>query len=320
MRAIESRLAGGEIVLLDGGVGTELERRGAPMHDAVWCAAATRSHPGLLRGIHEDYIRAGAGVIIANTFASNRIMLEPAGLGAAFEAINRGAVEAALEARERAAGAASVAVAGSMSHRLPIRGNAPVMPSSGWAADCFAEMAETLAAAGVDLIVLEMMSNPDLACPAAAAAAATGLPVWIGFSARRGARGEPVPTMRPELGLAGMIRSVDPAWAPVAGIMHTNVDLTGPALAVLRGLFDGPTLAYPDSGYFEMPNWRFSDIVPPGEFAAAAKTWIDEQGVRIVGGCCGLGVSHISALAEMIAARGPGRRAAGTAPRRTDGP
>ena len=163
-------------------------------------------------------------------------------------------------------------------------------------------MAETLAAAGADLIVMEMMSNPDLARPAVAAALATGLPVWIGYSALRGEQGEPAPFLRPDLAFTDLIRAVPPSQASVAGIMHTHVDLTGPAVAVLRGFFDGPAMAYPDSGSFEMPNWRFEDAVSPAVLANAAQEWI-EGGVQVVGGCCGLGVEHVEALAEMIAAR-----------------
>ena len=302
MRTIERRLAAGEVILLDGGTGTELERRGAAMHDAVWCAAATLSHGGLLRTIHEDYVRAGASVIIANTYASNRLMLEPAGLGGEFEAINRRAVEVAREARDRAAGGAAVAVAGSMSHMLPMRHDPAWAPSPGRAVEYFSEMAETLAAAGVDLIIMEMMSNPDLARPALAAAHATGLPVWVGYSALRGEDGEPVPFLRTDLAFADLIGAAPPSQAAVAGVMHTHVDLTSPALAVLRGFFDGPNMAYPDSGFFEMPSWRFVDVIPPAKLAGAARAWI-EEGVQVVGGCCGLGVEHVEALAEMIASR-----------------
>ena len=303
MRFIERRLAAGDVILLDGATGTELERRGAPMHDAVWCAAANLSHGDVLRAIHEDYIRAGASVIIANTYASNRIMLEPAGLGGEFDAINRRAVEAALEARDRAAGGNPVAVAGSMSHTVPMRHNPAWVPSPARAVECFTEMAQTLAGAGVDLIVMEMMSNPDLARPAIAAALATGLPVWIGYSALRGSGGVPAPWLRPDLGFVDMIRDIHSPDAPVQGIMHTNVDLTGPALAMLRRIFDGPALVYPDSGWFEMPHWQFVDIVSPRKLADVARGWIDEHGVRLVGGCCGLGLEHVDALAEMLAAR-----------------
>ena len=303
MHIIVRRLEAGDVILLDGATGTELERRGAPMHVGVWCAAANLSHGNVLRGIHEDYIRAGASVIIANTYASNRIMLEPAGLGGEFDAINRRAVEAALEARDRAAGGDPVAVAGSMSHMVPMRHDPAWAPSPERAKECFSEMAETLADAGVDLVIMEMMSNPDLARPAIDAALATGLPVWIGFSALRGEGGEPVPYLRPGLDFADMVDAIHSPDAPVQGVMHTSVDLTGSALGVLRRFFDGPALVYPDSGWFEMPNWRFVDIVSPEKLATAAEGWIRDHGVRLVGGCCGLGLEHVEALAEMLAAR-----------------
>ena len=71
------------VVIIDGGTGTELERRGAEMHEKAWCAMATLTAPDVLRDIHADYIRAGARVVTANTFSSNRNMLEPAGYGCA---------------------------------------------------------------------------------------------------------------------------------------------------------------------------------------------------------------------------------------------
>ena len=92
LEAIERRLEAGKIIVIDGATGTELERRGATMNDRAWCAMATLTDPALLRQVHEDYIRAGARVITANTFSTNRNMLEPAGLGFRFEELNRRAV------------------------------------------------------------------------------------------------------------------------------------------------------------------------------------------------------------------------------------
>ena len=81
MAAIARKLADGDTIILDGATGTELQKRGAPMDDGAWCAVATASHPELLRAIHEDYVRAGADIVTANTFASARHLLERAGIG-----------------------------------------------------------------------------------------------------------------------------------------------------------------------------------------------------------------------------------------------
>ena len=58
----QARLAAGEVLILDGGMGTELQRRGVPMDEVVWSGAAVLSHPEVVRAVHEDYIRAGADV------------------------------------------------------------------------------------------------------------------------------------------------------------------------------------------------------------------------------------------------------------------
>jgi S-methylmethionine-dependent homocysteine/selenocysteine methylase len=305
-RDLESRLSGGGTVLIDGATGTELERRGAGMDDACWCGRATLSHGDILLGIHDDYIRLGCDLVTANTFASGRAMLDPAGLGGRFEEINRRAVEIALEARDRAAAGRPVAVAGSMSHMVPIAAGADrrdprAVPEAARAEAMFAEMAALLADAGVDLIVMEMMSDPDLAVPAVRAAAATGLPVWVGFSTRPDENGTLVSWHRPELPIAEAILPIMAAGGSVAGIMHTEMKDMDAALAILKDVWDGPRMAYPESGHFEMPHWELGDLAP-AEFASRCLGWLD-RGVQVVGGCCGVGIEHMAALAEALQGR-----------------
>jgi S-methylmethionine-dependent homocysteine/selenocysteine methylase len=67
MSDLRQRLDGGEVIVLDGAMGTELERRSVPMDVAAWSAAALVTHPDMVREVHEDYIRAGADVITTNT-------------------------------------------------------------------------------------------------------------------------------------------------------------------------------------------------------------------------------------------------------------
>ena len=79
-KMIEDKLNAGELVLLDGGTGTEMQRKGAPMSGEVWCALATRSHPEIVRDVHADYIRAGADIITANTYATSPLILRAHGM------------------------------------------------------------------------------------------------------------------------------------------------------------------------------------------------------------------------------------------------
>ena len=111
---LSERLANGEVVLIDGGMGTELQARGVPMNRAAWSGVANLDNFDVVQQVHEDNIRAGADVIIANSFATSRVMFRTAGLEDRFEEANRRSVEAAIAARE-AVGRPDVVIAGSVS-------------------------------------------------------------------------------------------------------------------------------------------------------------------------------------------------------------
>jgi S-methylmethionine-dependent homocysteine/selenocysteine methylase len=65
----KQRLDAGEIVVIDGATGTELQRRGAQMDPSAWCGPASLNNSELLTQVHLDYIAAGADVITANTLS-----------------------------------------------------------------------------------------------------------------------------------------------------------------------------------------------------------------------------------------------------------
>jgi methionine synthase I (cobalamin-dependent) len=299
---IKQRLDRGDIIILDGATGTELQRRGAPMDAAAWCGPATLQHHGLLTEIHRDYIEAGADVVAANTFAASRLMLGAAGLGDRVSEVVARAVAAALEARKQSGTEGRVAVAGSLSHMVPVAAGTDVVdpaqvPSTAAIADAFHEVANHLKTAGVDHIMLEMMYNPVRTPLAAAAALSTGLPVWFGASARRRADGGVLAFDKlEEVPLDAIAAMIPDGRIDVAGIMHTGSDLTAEALAVIRSHFSGPLSAYPDSGYFAAPDWRFVEDIEPLALRAFYLDWL-RQGVQLIGGCCGTGLAHIRAAA-----------------------
>ncbi len=92
------RIHAGENILLDGATGSELENRGIKM-DNSWCGTASLESD-TLKQIHKDYIEAGSSIITTNTYATNRMILETAGVDNQFKEINLSAINAALEARE----------------------------------------------------------------------------------------------------------------------------------------------------------------------------------------------------------------------------
>ena len=299
---LAAKLGEGEVVLLDGATGTELQRRGVPMDGEAWCALATLTHPDVLRAVHEDYVRQGCDVVTANTFANARHMMARAGREGDTRLAYRRAVEIAREARERL-GAGHVAVAGSISTMRPVlkgadrRDPAAAVPLAEARAN-LREAADTLAEAGADLLLLEMIGDLDWGGAALEAAVATGLPVWVGTSVRRGEHGEIASFHPGGPSFPDLVRGLSDLGPQAMGVMHCAIPDTGPALDALRAVWDGPVLAYPEVGWFEMPDWRFVEI-EPAAFAEAALGWIG-QGTRIVGGCCGLGPMHIQALAAQL--------------------
>ena len=295
---LDAKLAAGEVVILDGAMGTELEARGVPMHERCWSGAALLSHPEAVRDAHADYIRAGAEVIITNSFASGRHMLEPAGLGDDTAEINRRAVALAKEARDQAA-ERPVAVAGSLCEWVHEDGH---WSSRGRLLASLKEQAELLAEAGADLLVLEMCQSRNNSGVAVEAALSTGLPVWFGASCKRHEGQARLGTFdEPPEDFDALIAAHAASGVAVISVMHSPIEDTGAGLEAVKRHWSGPLGAYPESGYFIMPNWQFVDIIAPDDLVREAAAWV-EAGVQLLGGCCGLGPAHVAALAEAFAA------------------
>ena len=305
--AVLGRIADGGLVIIDGGTGSQLQAEGVPMDHVAWSARANLEQPEVVQHVHEEYIRAGAEVIIANTYASSRAALEPAGLGGQVAEANRSAVRAALRAREAAA-TGPVAVAGSMSSFSPKDMEAEGLGRPlGRPADeesrfptlaHFREQAELLAGEGVDLIALEMIDARGYGRAALQAARETGLPVWLGISAFRREDGT-ISTLL-ELGDGDSLEDLlaalaDPGLAAVT-VMHSKPEISLDAIEIIRRHFAGPIGIYAETGDWRPPNWVF-DGLRPDEYLREAVTWAD-RGAQLIGGCCGVGPEHIRALAD----------------------
>jgi|TARA_Y100000310_G_scaffold343729_1_gene452745 homocysteine S-methyltransferase len=305
---LDDKLSKHEIIVLDGAIGSEINRLGGAMDAAAWCGVANKTHPDVVRRVHEEYIRAGASVVTANTFATCRHVLAGAGLADEAVSINTRAVELAREAVNEAAPDRPVAVAGSMSNNVAwipgtVSPDPQFFPTRKEEAANYREMADALAEAGVDLLLMEMMADIDHASMVTAAAAETGLPVWIGIScslladgsagawnmheeepADRLAAGHAKPETEPLAPVIDALMSFEPQ---VMGIMHSKVDAMGAGLEALFQHWHGPVMAYPEA--------LDAHAMEPAEFATHCRGWV-EGGVQIVGGCCGTTIEHIRAM------------------------
>ncbi len=299
---IAEKLETGGPIIIDGGTGTDLEKRGAKMVGAAWCAYATRTSPDVLRQVHEDYIAAGAEVIAANTYATTLPMIEAAG---GDEKVWEDLTVQSMEIAHAAAKAADgpVAVAGSFSVMRPMTPGGD-RPLEGYGYDetrereIVAKQAALLKDLGADLLMMEMMRGNELSVWTVEAAQATGLPVWNGIATVTNDAGDVVSFHDNKTPWAEWAPRLLTAGGDVAGIMHTLMNDMAPSLDALRADWSGPLMAYPESGYFTMPHWQFGDMTPE-EFAAACHAWV-ESGIQIVGGCCGVSVEHIAALKDAL--------------------
>ena len=296
-------LNSGETILLDGATGSELENRGIKM-DNSWCATASLEFD-ILKQIHKDYINAGAKIITTNTYASNRMILEVAGVEDKFEDINLAAINAAIQAREEC-GRDDVLVAGSLSHQIPYEDAFRSQEEKDkyikkltpeYFQQSFDELAFFLADNGCDFILLELMYRPDRIDIIFDSASKVGLPVWAGFSSRN-KDGLIALTTDYEYSFKKMISNVKHHKLDAVGIMHCDIGVIEESIKELKEVYDLPIMAYPEVAVFKFPHYDMSNVIPPDDYLIEAKKWKD-AGAQIIGGCCGTTVEHIKLLNQL---------------------
>ena len=318
---LDEQLDRGDLLFLDGGIGSEIERLGGEMHSAAWCGVANRTQPDLVRQVHESYISAGVDIVTANTFATCRHVLEAAGYGDETQAINRQAVELARQAIENSAPDRPIAIAGSMSNHMAfipgtVAADPKLVPSLEQEAQNYREVADTLAEAGCDILIMEMMLDTERSLMVTEAAVSTGLPVWVGMSTSRSANGKMIAwdqasedgwTIPEELKhhrtlpLEVIISGLLDLKPQVMGLMHSCVKSIQPGLDVLCELWDGPVMVYPEANGFDALA-KAPLPVSPAELVEYGETWV-KSGVQILGGCCGTTVHHIRGLTERLSGK-----------------
>jgi len=292
-------------IILDGGIGTELERLGAPMDHEAWCAVALESHPELVRDVHRSYIDAGADIITVNTYAATRHALTNGGIEENFTSWNKLAVQLARETLDASEVDRNILIAGSVSNF----GHFNDQYTDKQLAPNFRDQAEILIENGVDFIILESLgAKTSTIVTALNAISEFGVPIWVAVSCAEdhdsgqlflGIEESRIDSHRPlahqELGEA--IDTIMDTAGSALLVMHSTVDTTLPALQLMQSHYDGLRGAYPNAGYWLRPEWAFVDQISPQNYLERARKWLD-TGARIVGGCCGIGPDHIAALSK----------------------
>ncbi len=285
----QTRLRSGEVIVADGAMGTMLQAAGLPAGTPPegWLL----ENPGPVVDVHRAYLEAGADLILTCTFGATRPRLARNGLGDRVRAINRRAVEIAREAAARAAFVGGdigplgefLAPLGALSHEEAV--------------DLFAEQAEALVEAGVDVLYIETMAALEelKAAVEGALAVAQGIPVTATLSfdshgrTSMGVHPREAAHALLDLGVSGM-----------GANCGATLDMTLDAVQTMHQTAPGlPLIAKPNAG---MPRLVGDEVVydaPLDAVAAYARRFVD-NGAMIVGGCCGSTPDHIAAISAAV--------------------
>jgi len=288
--AAETRLRNGEVLLLDGGTGSEVLRRKIDSEVNLWAVGPLLNAPELLRGIHETYIAAGADILTTATFRTTPRALAQVGMEDQAADLTHRAVEVALEACSRSRHGRPVLVAGSLAP-LGDCYDPDAVPPDDELVEGHAIHAQTLAQAGVDLILVETMNTVREARAALVASLQTGMPVWVSLTCQPGGKllsGEPLKTALDQLLQLSPSALLVNCCAPA---------IATEALESLRGLHNVPIGAYANNGHDDGASWAFTGDYSPVRYLEEAQHWLG-LGAQIVGGCCGTTPEHIRALRE----------------------
>jgi methionine synthase / methylenetetrahydrofolate reductase(NADPH) len=296
---------GQRLLVCDGAMGTMLHAAGCALDRAL--PEVSLSDPKLVATIHESYVSAGADVIQTNTFGANRLWLAGHGYAGQVGEINRAAAGIAREMSERSG--REVFVAGSVSPAVRARQRRQVGAAE--RQDVIAEQVSALAAAGVDLLILETFGYLDeLAEAVAVAGGVCDLPVVAQATFAEDGRTLGGETPHEVASVLGELPIV---------MLGANCT-TGPQrmLGVVESLVRYsalPVSAQPNAGQpRKVGHRRFEFSIDATYFARYLRRFA-EAGAAMVGGCCGTTPTHIeAAVANVSDLPVPGVRG-GTRPR-----
>ena len=284
---LQAVLRGERHLLFDGGMGTMLQARGLQAGELPELLNLT--HPGEITAIHRAYVEAGSEVVTTNTFGANRLKL---GDATSVDEVFAAAVRCA-----RASGARYVAGdIGPIGALLRPMGTL----SFDEAYDIFAEEARAAANAGVNLFIIETMTDLlEIKAAVLACKENTDLPVFATMTFEEDGR--------TFLGTSPEIAAVT-LGALGADVVGINCSL-GPATlrpfaARMLAVTEKPVLVQANAGLPRVEGDRTVYDIHPKEYVEAVRGMV-EDGVGLIGGCCGTNPDYIRLLADIVRDREP---------------
>lgn len=292
------------VTLLDGGLATELERRGHDLSDDLWSARLLRDDPAAVRDVHLAFFRAGAQVATTASYQASFEGYAAAGVPAAeAEALMRSSVSLARSAADEAEAtdgvrrevAVSVGPYGAVvADGSEYHGDYGV--TDGFLRDFHARRLDVLADSGADLLAVETIPSEQEATVLTELLSVmpSGTRAWLSLTCADGAR-----TRRGEDAgrVFSLARDVDAVVA--VGVNCTAPEHVADLVSAAAAASGKPAVAYPNSG----ESWDGAARTWGGDGAGvdpvAAGDWV-ARGARFVGGCCRVGAEDIARLASAL--------------------
>ena len=289
--SLQDLLALGRPLLADGATGTNYFKVGLESGEPpeFWIT----DHPDRVTGLHQQFVDAGADIILTNTFGCNRHRLKLHNAQARVHELAAGAARLARSVADAAS--RPVVVAGSVGPTGELFEPLGALTHDE-AVDAFAEQIEGLKEGGADVAWIETMSAPEEMRAAAEAAIRVGMPYVCTMSFDTAGR-----TM---MGLAPNTLAAQFADLPVAPLAigaNCGVGASDILVSVLE--MAGSTNPIVCKGNCGIPKFEGTTITYSGtpELMAKYARLAVDAGARIIGGCCGTSPEHLRAVAESIA-------------------
>ena len=290
------------VVVLDGGLATELEARGADLGDELWSARLLIDDPASIVEVHRAYVDAGADVVIGASYQASYEGLAHRGIDRdAATALLARSVELAREGADgRALVAASVGPYGAvLANGAEYTGDYGLGESNiarSFLRDFHGRRAEALVAAGPDLLAIETI--PSIVEAEALTEVLDDLPdvpAWVSFSCADASHLNDGTRFEEAVDLVADHRAV------VAVGVNCTSPVAVPSLVELAAARTGkPLVAYPNrGGTWDPARKRWTGDDAPGGFGPLALE-LRAAGARLIGGCCGTGPSDIRAVATAL--------------------
>ena len=298
---LEGNIMGRNIVLLDGGMGQELQARSDVKPTPLWSAQFLLDKPDIVEGVHRDFVEAGAKVLTLSSYSVTPERLARDGDIADFEPMQ----ERALDIAERAVcGNNTVTVAGCLPPMI-----ASYRPDLAPAFDqCVATYQQIVDAQKerVDVFICETMSSIKEARASLKAAKTSDKPVWVALSVD-----DKNPTnLRSGEKLSEALLAMEQDKADAVVINCSTPEAIDQAMEILaEGIL--PFGAYAN-GFTKIDALQPGGTVDaltarqdltPQAYADFVMGWV-EKGATIVGGCCEVGPKHISEINDRLKAAG----------------